>query len=1264
MQTRTERIHILCPDIPPETIASRLENLGARYNEQYSDEDIAAHFRGLATLNHEQPVNIIITEGNKGQVECTFLAYDYPGLFSMFAGILTGMGFDIQNGDCFTLARSSDPDATSKTHKRFYLPRSYQITRPKPRGRRREVIDNFRGMIMMSENFDHWRERLISETKDVVGLMENEAFEQARQQVNLMVTTMLESLYYKTPPVLYPVNLTIDNESDAFTHLKVVSQDTPAFLYSLTNALSLGGVNIESVSIKTRNHEISDEIAFTDSTGRRIEDEESLRLIRMSVLFTKQFTYFLPTAPDPYRALTRFNKLLHDVMCLPESIRWIESFSQTRNLNDLARVLGASDFIWEDFIRLQYEALSPILEPAERAEQFFHTETLIARLTSALDLVEIYEDKIKALNTFKDHEIFLIDLENILGTGTYEPRAMAEKLTFLAETVLQSAYHLAYAHLKEQYGVPRTIGGIEAPFAVLGLGKLGGIALGYASDLELIFVYSDNGRTDGANPIENAQFFERMAREFLEIIQAKREGIFEIDLQLRPHGKKGPLACSLEAFCRYFGPGGEAHSYERLALVRLRALAGDKNLGQRFERLRDEFIYEADSIDVTQLRELRHRQYQEKAGPTPNVKFSPGGLVDLEYDVQILQVMCGRENESPRTPRIHMALQALRDVQVLSPEESERLDKAYYFLRHVINGLRMLRGNAKDLFLPVMDSTEFRHLARRMGYERKGDLRAAHQLYVDFETHTAVVRSFVEKHFGRDSLPGPVTGNVADVIFSSMPSEELSHSALHKLGLKNTTRAAHNLRRLAGEGEQAERFAMLAVLACDMLKDMADPDMALNNWERFVNVLPDAKHHFETLLAQPKRLDVFLSIVATSQFLANTLVTNPDFFEWATSPAVLNRSLTRRETLEALRALGADLHDRELWLDALRRFRRRHFLRIGARDVCLGARLDQITADLSVLADSLVQATLDRFSSEHPESAQEIADRFCILAFGKLGGSELNYSSDIDLLAVYEGPFDPVFVSAVEQLRHDLSDHTTEGHIYRIDLRLRPYGRGGALAQSVESVQRYYETVAGLWEIQALLKLRPIAGSTSTGARLMRGLHSLFKRQRPASKIAWSIDSLRKQAMQRVTRQSGSHLFESGREAGLRNIKDGAGGIRDIEFLVQGMQLAHVHDDENLIEGNTLKAIGALTTAGHLSSEQADSLSRDYILLRRTEHFLQIMEDRQTHALPKDEGEINALARRVLGVTHDTQSFTKQIQECQTRIHDAFLHYVQKYSAL
>ncbi|UCF96742.1 MAG: glutamate-ammonia-ligase adenylyltransferase [Spirochaetaceae bacterium] len=1254
MKPTLARLRSLCPDTEEQLVREHLTRLEDRYFEYFPEDRIAEHLRVLGHLSAEVPVQIQVLPREKDRLEITVLAFDYPGEFSLITGILAASGFNIIAGEVYTYSQYQ-PQGSGGARRGSFASRlrKSRFIRTDLLHRRR-IIDHFSGSVKSRLAPEMWETRLQSRLSETILLLERgdqESLQLARQRVNEQVAEYLSSVDLPAEAVLLPVQIQIGTGKRGSSSVTVVAQDTPFFLYALSTALSLRSIYIESIHIRTVANRIEDEFTFLDAQGERITDAERLDQVKFSVLLTKQFTYFLSSAPDPYAALCRFEQLVEGVLELPEQGRWSELLSNPLILRELARLLGASDYLWEDFIRLQYETLLPMLEPHVQGQSFSApADQLSDRLDQALASDKTVQKKLRSLNEFKDREIFLLELDHIVGPET-NFRTLSEGLTRLAEVVLRKALQLSYERLVQRFGQPLTIAGLPARFCLLGLGKLGGGDLGYASDIELLFVYSDNGSTAGKKTIPNGEFYNRLVRETAAAIHAKKQGIFQVDLRLRPYGSSGPMACSLESFCRYYGPGGEAHPLERLALVRLRAIGGDSDLGGQVERLRDEMLYTGQPLDLKALRTARRRQIDDRTRRGElNAKFSPGALLDLEYAVMLLQVASGAQRKELRTPFIREALKHLQAAGMLRVEQTGRLVEAYEFLRRLINSLRMLRGSAMDLFLPGMRSGEYLHLARRMGYTADEELTPVQKLHLDFETHTAFVRSFVEEHFGREVLPVPGVGNIADLVLSDALPDEERDTILRRAGFQNPARAFVNLRSLAGAGVSPISFARLAVLAADLLRTQPDPDMALNNWERFLGALEDPEEHFRLLLSQPRRLDILLRIFAGSQFLSDSLIREPGFFEWATLPDRLHK-IRRRDPVERLfHDLSDSAESTEEWRNQLRRYKRREILRIGIRDICLDVPIEEIMEELSTLAEALLEIELDRLWKSFDVS--DISSEFCLLAFGKLGGQELNYSSDIDLLAISGKPLDDnretVFKRVMEHLRTDLSTHTEEGAAYRVDLRLRPFGRSGELVSSVPRLVQYYSEQAADWELQALLKARPVAGNRAVGESFLSEVKFLFHKPRSAKQIIASLE-----AMRTTTRNKLNHGIESG-----RNIKLGDGGIRDVEFLVQGLQLIQAakgaNTGEALLSGNTLAALSALREQGILTAVEAEQLRRDYLFLRRIEHYLQIFENRQTHTLPVHSADLQALSRRMLGPEAEIQQFLQRVTACLERVQAAY----------
>jgi glutamate-ammonia-ligase adenylyltransferase len=308
--------------------------------------------------------------------------------------------------------------------------------------------------------------------------------------------------------------------------------------------------------------------------------------------------------------------------------------------------------------------------------------------------------------------------------------------------------------------------------------------------------------------------------------------------------------------------------------------------------------------------------------------------------------------------------------------------------------------------------------------------------------------------------------------------------------------------------------------------------------------------------------------------------------------------------------------------------------------------------EISDVAEAVIDAALSRIRGAGTGERGGPAGRFCVLALGKLGGRELNYSSDIDLLALTETEGEPGAVEKgtllMEELGADLSLHTTEGYAYRVDLRLRPYGTSGQLVFPLGSLVEYYRAGAALWELQALLKARPVAGDRELGAAFLEKVGVFLRARRERAEVINSINRLRREAVKGLSRG----LLPT------TDVKSGLGGIRDIEFLAQGLQLIHAFERPAVLRGGTLEALDALAACGVIPQETAGELSEDYLFLRRVEHFLQIYEDRQTHSLPRDPAEVHALARRMLGSRATAAQFRDELARRFDRVREICTRYL------
>jgi len=417
-----------------------------------------------------------------------------------------------------------------------------------------------------------------------------------------------------------------------------------------------------------------------------------------------------------------------------------------------------------------------------------------------------------------------------------------------------------------------------------------------------------------------------------------------------------------------------------------------------------------------------------------------------------------------------------------------------------------------------------------------------------------------------------------------------------------------------------------------LLPDSPDSDLALNALERFF-ANRASRELVPILLAEDGRqLGVFIQLAGTSQFLGDVLASDPDFLETATAP--LRVTPTLDELVEQLRQDIGNATDDNGVLRAIRRFRRRQMLRIGVNDIVRDRPLEEITGDLSRLAEASIvvawelalQSATARLGE--PRTFEGLASRSTVLAFGKLGGSELNYSSDIDLMVVYdeEGQtagrrpvaLDEYFSRAVSELIRLLSAHTDRGQAYRVDFRLRPEGQRGALARSLASTLSYYDTLGRTWERQALIKVRPVAGDSGLGQEFFAAVEPfVYKRFLSFAEI----NEIK--AMKRKIEQ------QAHRGAGPREVKTGPGGIRDVEFIIQFLQLLNGGDLKSVRHRDTLGAMQSLESAGCLTDTEYRGLDDAYRFLRKVEHRLQLLFDLQTHRLPEKTDELRKLALRM-----------------------------------
>lgn len=697
------------------------------YIETFDEDQIALHAKLLERLSDSNLVELETSPGEHGIWNMTIVGFNHPGELSLICGMLSVYGYNIIAGNVFT----ADATAAARAGES-----SDGDVKP-ARGQYRKFVNSFTVQPPVSVvPPDVWT-RYKADLLELVSLLHKGQLREAQGALAKRIAGALR----ESPAddsVLLPVDIEIDNDtSETATILHIRAEDTIGFLYELSNALAMTGIEIERVIVDSRGNQVFDTLYVTDPSGDKIVNETRIRELRAAVVLIKHFTHLLPRSPDPESALLQFRDFLQHLFDQPDWSTELASLERPDVLRGLARLLGVSSFLWEDFLRLQHRNLFPVLTDVEALATAKSKNTLSDELAASLAEAEDDDARRKKLNAFKDREMFRVDMRHIVG-HIKEFGQFAEELSDLADVVVAGAYDICHASLVRRYGRPRIDEDRECAISVCALGKCGGRELGFASDVELMFVYEDNGRTTGPKTITTTEFVLKLVEMFQRTIKTRRKGIFEIDLRLRPYGKAGSLAVSFEAFSKYFAPHGAAWPYERQALVKLRPIAGDRDFGLRVVARRDEMVYSGDAFDVTAMRAMREKQIHQlvKAG-TFNAKLSLGGLVDCEYLVQGLQMIFGKDHPSLRTRSTRKAIKALCDIGVFTAEQRDRLLDAYVFLRRLIDALRMVRGHARDLTVPPADSEEFQFLARRLNYGN--DTR---RLADEIERQTACIQDF------------------------------------------------------------------------------------------------------------------------------------------------------------------------------------------------------------------------------------------------------------------------------------------------------------------------------------------------------------------------------------------------------------------------------------------------------------------------------------------------------------------------------------------
>jgi glutamate-ammonia-ligase adenylyltransferase len=938
-------------------------------------------------------------------------------------------------------------------------------------------------------------------------------------------------------------------------------------------------------------------------------------------------------APDERLALATLLKLVEQS---PAELR--AALADPALADDLALCVGGSEVIAQGL-----GTMGPRWLEFFRTARGASVESIGSAIRFTAGASADRQEAARRLGEFKQRLFLQVAIADLVGR--FDVGATMRAMSRLADECIAAALDCA-----------RLIVGRKAPaageFCVLGMGKLGAQELNLSSDIDLIYVF--DGR-DG----DEAEAVARLGETLTELLSAK---CFRVDMRLRPGGRNAPLVTPFEGALSFYQSFGE--TWERAALLRARPVAGALEVGQRLLGELGHFVYRR-YLDFDTLHQLRAMKLQiERELHAPdlvirNIKLGYGGIRELEFIVQALILVYGGRDPRLRSAQTLAALERLGALGYLNPARARELAAAYLFLRDVEHKLQVVAALQTHV-LPAGDAVR-RALAARMGRGKDAGARARFEAELDHHRRL-VAAQFREMLGAAEDRGGRAASEAAERAWRTALDPQHSASRLHALGFTRPAESAGHLMLLARGPEHAiaagaprrrELLERLGPLLLDEIRELADPDLALMNLAWFIAAIGARSSFLELLEQHPATRRVVLSLFASSAYLSTIFIRHPDMIDTLVRSDLARPRRSLNELDEELRALLAASPDFESRLDAIRAFRHQEFLRVAIADLAGDLDADAVQAELGLLAEVVVRRALE---VARAEVAARIpippALELAVVAMGRLGAAEMSYNSDLDLIFVYHDRGEVAEGSRVaaskivQKLIAVLEARTREGYAYKIDLRLRPSGNAGPLVASLEGFREYHRTnSSAVWERQALVRARVIAGEPELGAEVEAARREfVFGRGLSRAEVG-EIAAMR----QRIEHELGA----DGR--GRLNIKQGRGGLVDVEFLSQMMALRYGHVHPELTSRATVALVRTIGQCGLLERGAATQLEADYRFLSRLENRLRIETDQAAWALSTAPDSLGPLARRMGYRDADGAArLLAELEACRTRIRATF----------
>jgi len=841
---------------------------------------------------------------------------------------------------------------------------------------------------------------------------------------------------------------------------------------------------------------------------------------------------------------------------------------------------------------------------------------------------------VRGLRRFASREKLRVAARELLAYPGHDVDVTARELSDLADVCCELALAEALAWAEGRFGAPLASTGEPCGFVVVGMGKLGGRELNAGSDVDLVLFYeTDDGVVrprEAAGGVHTLhEHFTRVAQRFVATLDlATDDGVvWRVDLRLRPEGTRGPLVNALAATERYYETWGR--TWERAALVRARPVAGDLRLGERLLETLVPFVWRrgVDPSIVSEMASMLARARAEAvSGAREDLKIGPGGIREVEFFTQGLQLVWGGRDPGVRAPNTIDALRRLHGRGFVTEREQRELLDAYFFLRRLEHRVQFATG-LQTHELP-RDVDLVARIARSLGFEGAAPL--AREL--------GDVRARVSTRFATLQPAGAASEDPSlERLWAALDADDeaaVTIAAAERFRLTASTDLPRHLLALAARPDAPlgaatrDRDPAFARRLTEALADAADPEQAARLLAAFFARFETPGTYLRALGDEPRLVRALSSFLGASAFLGEALVAYPDLVDRvlygraAPTPQTA-RALVREEVAALSPEAARDVGE---FVGALRRAKRRVTFEVGLADLADELETRDVGHVLTELADVTLEYAcrfaMDEQIADAPPGGHD-ASGLALIAMGKLGGREIGYGSDLDLFFVYDASAaaGPERHSRIAQrvLRLVETPHG-EGPGYTLDTRLRPSGNQGLLVVSLDGFARYQEKHAQHWERQALVKARACGGDDALGARVVAIAHeAAYERGAPDPRETHRLRT-------RMERELGHERLES--SPARYDLKVGRGGVVDVEFATQWLQMRHGHD-RRVRATETEIALSALETCGYIEPPLVDSLREGWRFLRRLEQRLRVSHGSSATLIEEGAPGLVTLARRM-----------------------------------